>query len=61
MERSSKSLRRYNYLFSETNAAYHEMSARLGLSDSAIPPCASWRERDTSTWSKPGESARTCA
>ena len=35
MERSSKSLRRYNYLFSETNAAYHEMSARLGLSDSA--------------------------
>ena len=32
---AQKSLRRYNYLFSETNAAYHEMSARLGLSDSA--------------------------
>lgn len=34
MEHSSKNLRRLNHLLSETNAAYHEVSARLGLSDS---------------------------
>lgn len=34
MEHSSKNLRRLNHLLSETNAAYHEAAARLGLSDS---------------------------
>lgn len=32
----SKELKRYNYLFSETGAAYHEMYLKLGMSDSAI-------------------------
>ena len=30
----SKELRRYNYLLSETDAAYHEASMKTGLSDS---------------------------
>ena len=30
----SKELRRYNYLLSETDAAYHEASVKTGLSDS---------------------------
>ena len=29
-------LRRYNYLFGETEAAYHEAFLKLGLSDSAM-------------------------
>lgn len=32
----SRELRRYNYLFGETGAAYHEMYLKLGMSDSAI-------------------------
>ena len=32
----SKELKRYNYLFGETGAAYHEMFLKLGMSDSAI-------------------------
>jgi DNA-binding MarR family transcriptional regulator len=32
----SKNLKRYNYLLGETGAAYHEMSLKLGMSDSAI-------------------------
>lgn len=32
----SQVLKRYNYLLSETNAAYHEASTRLGLSDSSM-------------------------
>lgn len=32
----SKELQRYNYLLSETGAAYHEASARLGLPDSSM-------------------------
>lgn len=36
MEHSSKTLRRLNHLISETNAAYHEVSVRLGLSDSIM-------------------------
>lgn len=32
----SGELRRYNYLFGETGAAYHEMHLKLGMSDSAI-------------------------
>lgn len=32
----SKELKRYNYLFGETGAAYHEMNLKLGMSDSAI-------------------------
>lgn len=32
----SKELKRFNYLFGETEAAYHEMYLKLGLSDSAI-------------------------
>ena len=31
----SKELKRYNYLFGETSAIYHEMYLKLGLSDSA--------------------------
>lgn len=31
----SKELKRYNYLFGETGAVYHEMYFKLGLSDSA--------------------------
>lgn len=34
--RSSKELERYNYLLGETDAAYHEMHLRLGMSDSAM-------------------------
>lgn len=33
---SSRELRRYNYLAGEIEAAYHEMSLKLGLSDSAM-------------------------
>ena len=32
----SKEMRRYNYLIGEMDAAYHEMSLKLGLSDSAM-------------------------
>lgn len=32
----SKDLKRFNYLFGETGAAYHEMYLKLGMSDSAI-------------------------
>lgn len=32
----SKDLKRYNYLFGETGAAYHEIYLKLGMSDSAI-------------------------
>lgn len=31
----SKELKRFNYLLGETNAVYHEMYLKLGLSDSA--------------------------
>ncbi len=30
----SKDINRFNYLLSETDAVYHDMSKRLGLSDS---------------------------
>lgn len=33
---TSKEMKRYNYLFCETGAVYHEASLRLGLSDSAM-------------------------
>ena len=33
--RISRELKRYNYLFGETNAAYHQMYLKVGLSDSA--------------------------
>lgn len=36
MTPSSKALKRSNHLFSETTAAYHEASLRLGLSDSVM-------------------------
>lgn len=32
----SSDIRRFNHLISETDAAYHEMSLKLGLSDSAM-------------------------
>ena len=32
----SKELKRYNYLLSETDAAYHEAASRLGLPDSSM-------------------------
>lgn len=32
----SKELKRYNYLFGETGAVYHEMYMKFGLSDSAM-------------------------
>ena len=32
----SKIMRRYNHLLGETEAVYHEMSLKLGLSDSAF-------------------------
>lgn len=32
----SKELKRYNYLFGETGAVYHEINVKLGLSDSAM-------------------------
>ena len=32
----SGELRRYNHLFAETEATYHEISLKLGLSDSAL-------------------------
>lgn len=32
----SNELKRFNFLFGETGAAYHEMYLKLGLSDSAI-------------------------
>ncbi|MCI8466080.1 MAG: winged helix-turn-helix transcriptional regulator [Lachnospiraceae bacterium] len=33
---SSKEIKRFNHLISETDAAYHEMSLKFGLSDSAM-------------------------
>ncbi len=37
MSRSDfKKLKRYNYLFGETEAVYHEISLKMGLSDSAM-------------------------
>lgn len=36
MPRSSRALRRFNYLLSETDAAYHEAASRLGLADSVM-------------------------
>lgn len=36
MTHSSKALKRFNHLLSETDAAYHEASARLGLPDSVM-------------------------
>ena len=33
---SSKELKRFNYLLGEIDAAYHEMSLKLGISDSAM-------------------------
>lgn len=33
---SSKELKRYNYLSSEIDAAYHELSSKLGLPDSSM-------------------------
>lgn len=33
---SSNEIKRFNHLISETDAAYHEMSLKLGLSDSAM-------------------------
>lgn len=35
-EPDSKAMKRYNYLLGEMEAVYHEMSLRLGLSDSAM-------------------------
>ena len=35
MEFTRKALNRFNYLFGETEAVYHELSQKLGLSDSA--------------------------
>ena len=32
----SKEIKRYNYLISEIDSAYHELSLKLGLSDSAM-------------------------
>lgn len=34
--RISKELKRYNYLFGETGAIYHEMYLKLGMPDSAV-------------------------
>lgn len=34
--RSSKVMKRINYLITETDAAYHDAAVRLGLSDSAM-------------------------
>lgn len=34
--KSRESLNRFNYLFGETEALYHEMAHKLGLSDSAM-------------------------
>lgn len=34
--KSRESLNRFNYLFGETDALYHEMAHKLGLSDSAM-------------------------
>lgn len=36
MTHASKEMRRFNYLISETEAAYHELSLKLGLSDSCM-------------------------
>ena len=33
---SSKENKRCNYLFGETNAVYHDMAVKMGLSDSAM-------------------------
>ena len=33
---SSKEMKRYNHLLGEIEAVYHEMSLKLGLSDSAM-------------------------
>lgn len=36
MEQSSNMMRRFNHLFNETGAVYHEVSARLGVADSVM-------------------------
>ena len=36
MTQQSKQLRRFNRLVGETDAVYHELANRLGLSDSAF-------------------------
>lgn len=36
MTHASTEMRRFNYLISETEAAYHELSLKLGLSDSCM-------------------------
>ena len=36
MERSFPELKRFNYIMTETNAAYHHVSQKMGLSDSAM-------------------------
>ena len=33
---TTKEMRRFNYLLSETDAAYHEAALRLGMSDSTM-------------------------
>lgn len=33
---TTKEMRRFNYLISETNAAYHEAALKLGMSDSVM-------------------------
>ena len=33
---TSKEMKRFNYLYSEINAAYHELSLKLGMSDSSM-------------------------
>lgn len=35
-ENTSKAMKRYNYLYGEMDAVYHEMSLKAGLSDSAM-------------------------
>lgn len=35
-QKVSKALKRYNYLFGETGAAYHEICLKLGLPDSTV-------------------------
>ena len=36
MAHSSREMRRFNHLLSETDAAYHEFAVKLGLSDSCM-------------------------
>ena len=44
----SPALKRYNYLFGETDAVYHEISLKLGLSDSAMKILYTICDNDTS-------------